>query len=182
MWPWAFGGNRSFPAVLAFISRAIIRSRFLRSSFTAPPESNLRNGGRGIGFKFYLSVEVGFYSILFLLSPISIFEEESYRTFFPLRKWQWASVSPSVSRFSGRNCAMEKLNGIAFCVKNIMDCSIKSPIIFIFFSFSEVERSGKIVTKSYKQGDSGELPIIPAETITEKSSRRRRSKGCRGTW
>lgn len=55
-------------------------------------------------------------------------------------------------------------------------------LLLFFFSFFEVERTGKIVTKSYKQGDSGELPIIPAETITEKSSRRRRSKGCRGTW
>lgn len=44
--------------VLAFISRAIIRSRFSSSRSPSPPESNLRT--RGNGFKFYLSVGLRF--------------------------------------------------------------------------------------------------------------------------
>lgn len=46
--------------VLAFISRAIIRSRFSFSKLLppSPPESNLRT--RGNGFKFYLSVGLRF--------------------------------------------------------------------------------------------------------------------------
>lgn len=46
--------------VLAFISRAIIRSRFSFSNLLppSPPESNLRT--RGNGFKFYLSMGLRF--------------------------------------------------------------------------------------------------------------------------
>lgn len=73
---------------------------------------------------------------------------------------------------------------IAFCFKkNLRYCGLLDEVIYYYYYyFSEVERTGKIVIKSYKQGDSRELPIIPAETITGKSSRRRQSKGCRGTW
>lgn len=50
---------------------------------------------------------------------------------------------------------------IAFCFKkNLRYCGLLDEIIYYYYHyFSEVERTGKIVIKSYKQGDSRELPI-----------------------